>query len=277
MIHQNWLVKRDVPLLCVHHRPPDAIPLGAAVLFAGFSHPMCDVDYFMSKLARRLAKSGLFVAQVDPRGHGDSPGDSSSVDLDTLREDIAIVIDHYTARFPESLLCIGRGLAAPLLAEASATRSVLGVAGVSPYCIHPQAIRSYLEEVNTASNDAFAIFPGNDYVALTDFSDAAICLMSALGVVPYNIHGMGISARLLSGLADFDPLAALQRAGADKSLWLLRGGEDEGALTSVRFDASSAYPPMATYRGDTLPRDPTFHRTVISRLTEWALDRCAMS
>lgn len=277
MLHQNWLVRGDVRLLSVHHRSPEVVPLGVAVLLAGFSHPMCDVDYFMSKLARALAKCGIFVAQVDPRGHGDSPGDFADVDLDTLREDVEIIIDHYSMRFPESLLCIGRGLAAPLLAEVSATKHLLGVAGVSPYCIPPQLVERHLTEVDATSNDAFESFPGNDYVALTDFSDSALCVMNALGAVPYNLHGMGISQCLLEGLTHFDPLAALGQAGADRNLWLLRGGEDPDELSPVRLDASSAYPPLTTYRGDPLPRNPALHRTVISRLTEWALDRCAMS
>ena len=277
MLHQNWLVRGEVRLLSVHHRSPEVVPLGAAVLLAGFSHPMCDVDYFMSKLARALAQSGLMVAQVDPRGHGDSPGDFSDVDLDTLREDIAIIIDHYANRFPGSLLCIGRGLVAPLLAEVSRVKGLLGVAGVSPYCIPPQLVERHLTEVDATSSDACAVFPGNDYVARSDFSDSALCVMNALGAVPYNLHGMGISQRLLEGLTHFDPLAALGQAAADRSLWLLRGGDDPDALLPVRFDASSPYPPLTTYRGDPLPRNPAIHRTVISRLTEWALDRCAMS
>jgi alpha-beta hydrolase superfamily lysophospholipase len=65
--------------------------IGAVILLAGFSQPMCDVDYFMSKLARQLAGNGLFVAQVDPRGHGDSGCELANVDLDTLREDITII------------------------------------------------------------------------------------------------------------------------------------------------------------------------------------------
>lgn len=263
--------------MSVHHRPAEPVPLGAAVLLAGFSHPMCDVDYFMSKLARQLARNGLFVAQVDPRGHGDSPGDFADVDLDTLRRDIELIVDHYLARFPGNLLCMGRGLTASLLAEVSAREGLLGVAGVAPYCIPPQVIQRQWTEVDTSSRDAFTVFPGNDYVAHKDFSEAALCTLHALGAVPYNLHGLRLSERFLEGLAQFDALPALQRAEAAHGLWLTRDERDPTALTTLRFDASSTHPPLATYRDAPLSRHPAFHRTVISRLTEWALDRCVSS
>ncbi|MCC6558909.1 MAG: alpha/beta hydrolase [Polyangiaceae bacterium] len=266
-------------LMCVQHSPAEPMPVGAAVLLAGFSHPMCDVDYFMSRLARELARSGLFVAQVDPRGHGDSAGELADVDLDTLREDIALAADHYSRRFPGSLLCIGRGLIATLLAEASGAGFLLGVAGVAPYCLDPEVIREHLRGVppGAREKDASDVFPGDDYVDLRDFSDSSRCALHALGAVPYNLHGARLSGRLLRGLCELDALSALRRADAGSSLWLLPDGKEPADLTPVELGAASAYPPPSLYRDEPLPRSPALQRTVIERLTQWAVDRCAMS
>jgi hypothetical protein len=271
MPNQRWLIRGDARLLAVHHRPAEPVPAGAAVLWAGFSHPMCDADYFMSKLARQLAAGGLFVAQVDPRGHGDSPGDFADVDLDTLRDDIALVLDHYQACFPEGLLCIGRGLAAPLLAEVSAGRGLAGVAGVAPYCLPAGAVHA---TSGGAPSDAAELFPGRDYTAHTDFAEPAICLLNALGAVPYNLHGMRVSARLLEGLAGFDAPAALRRVPPAQGLWLIQDERDPAAPVALPLDQ---LPQLAAYRQPLLPRNPAFHRTAISRLVEWAMDRCALA
>jgi len=274
MLNQRWLIRGDVRLLAVHHRPAEPVPVGAAVLWAGFSHPMCDADYFMSKLARQLAAGGLFVAQVDPRGHGDSSGDFADVDLDTLREDIALALDHYQARFPEGLLCIGRGLAAPLLAEAAAGRDLAGVAGVAPYFLPTGAVPP---AGNAAPADAAELFPGRDYTGHSDFAEPALCLLNALGTVPYNLHGMRVSPRLLQGLASFDALAALRRISPACALWLVQDERDPDAAAALRLDDSMPAPRLAAYRRPLLPRNPAFHRTAISRLAEWALDRCALA
>src|SRR5262245_10518045 len=117
MLHQGWLVSDRARLLSVQHFPRDTLVIGGAVLLAGFSHAMCDVDYFMSRLARQLASNGIFVAQVDPRGHGDSSGELADVDLDTLRADINFIAGHYARQFPDLLLMIGRGLSATLMVE----------------------------------------------------------------------------------------------------------------------------------------------------------------
>ena len=84
MPNQTWLVEGSVRLLTVQHFPDVVLPIGAAVLLPGFSHAMCDLDYLMSRLARRLAAQGLMTVQVDLRGHGDSSSRLEDIDLDTL-------------------------------------------------------------------------------------------------------------------------------------------------------------------------------------------------
>jgi hypothetical protein len=123
----------------------------------------------------------------------------------------------------------------------------LGVAGIAPYRLAPDVIKSLLRETNVNSNDAYQIFPGNDYVGLSDFSTLSLDTLDALGVVPYNIHGMRMSERILHQLSQYDLASALQQAKFGTNLWL----------------------------NDSLTRTPAFQQSVISRLTQWAIERCA--
>jgi hypothetical protein len=245
--NQTWLVNGPIRLLTVQHFPRGGFPIGGAVLFAGFSQPMCDLDYFMSRLARQLTNHGFFVAQVDPRGHGDSCGRLEDVDLSTLREDINFVAQRFAALFPDLLLVVGRGLSATLIAEQLGGRPQFALAGISPYALPPNVISSChypgIEDGTTV--DARVLFPGDDYVRLADFPSGCIAVIDALGTVPYNLHGAGISRSLISQLADFDAAASLRNGGN-----------------------SNAFIPEQPF-----VRDPASQMKLISQLARWAMDR----
>jgi hypothetical protein len=244
MLNQTWLISSQIRLLTVQHVPPERVPAGGAVLFAGFSHPMCDVDYFMSRLGRRLVNNGVFVVQVDPRGHGDSYGELADVDLDTLREDINVVTDHFAGMFPKRLLLVGRGLAATLIAEQLGGRPQFSIAGICPYDLTPDAFGSCVHAGNAKepSVDAFALFPGNDYYRLSDFDPRSVTALKALGAMPYSVHGSRLSRSLIRQLAVFDASS------------VLRNGRNSGTLLLE----------------DPFMRAPEFQLKLLSELTRWA-------
>lgn len=276
VLRQNWIVTGDIQLLSVHVRPADRVPLGTAVLLAGFSHPMCDMDYFMSRLARQLAAQGIFAAQVDLRGHGDSGGKFSSVDLETLREDIRLVLNYCCRLSPDRLICVGRGLTATLLAELATEENVAGVAGISPYCIDPRMVQKHCTGIDEAATDAAKIFPGNDYVVWSDFSDAALNLLNALGAVPYNIHGLEASGRLIRQLSEFDARTALRPKKGQPRLWLFPDGSARRRPMALDL-AEDGYPDADLYRPESLPRNPVYQREALAMLVEWAVSTCQLN
>jgi pimeloyl-ACP methyl ester carboxylesterase len=250
MPSQTWLIEGSVRLLTVQHFPEMVLPIGAAVLLSGFSHPMCDLDYLMSRLARKLAAQGLRAAQVDLRGHGDSTGRLEDVDLDTLREDINTVAAHFARMFPDQLFFIARGLSGTLLTEQLAARPNIAVAGISLFELPPQLMRSHLESTARPGEtlDTCDLFPGRDYVQLSDFAGSSIAIIDALGTVPYHLHGASISARLARQLAQFD-------AGA-----VLRRGRESGLL----------------FHEAQFLREAAFQARLVERLSSVIVERCIM-
>lgn len=261
MLCQNWIVKGSSRVLTVNHWPDVPIPMGAVMLLPGFSHAMCDMDYFMSRLARQLCSRGFFVVQADLRGHGDGAGEFSEINFQTLEEDIRTLIDHYRNGISDQVFCVGRGLMATLLA-AFAT-DVTGIAGVGPYCISPKTI-----QIPTANTfDAYEAFPGKDYVKYTDFTEDSLCMLNALGAVPYNIQGMEMNRQLLQDLASFDAVSTLQNVKC-KNLWLFPG-EKKAITISISFEQT---PAKELFHRSPLPREPRSQLAFQSALTDWILD-----
>ncbi len=269
MISQNWHIRDRYNLLCVHHSVAGNQPVGVAILLPGFSHPMCDMDYFMSKLARKLSNENIFVVQVDLSGHGDSFGAFDEVNLKTIEEDILSLIAYYKFKFTGKLIFISRGLFATLSAKFCTDASVVGIAGVAPYCISPLLVRGFSLIPRAHSIDGHEIFKGDDYVHHSDFEQASLTLFSAFGAVPYNIHGMKFSQSLLDDLSDFDSLNALKNSFCKNKYWLFSDENDPSKLREFNFDTVSDYPENI-YKHKGLRRDPKVQHQCISMLSAWA-------
>lgn len=270
MLCQQWIVEGNTKIFTVQHWPDVPIPMGTVILLPGCSHAMCDMDYFMSRLARGLCARGFFVAQADLRGHGDGAGDFSDVSLATLQEDIAIVINHYS-NMSDQLFCIGRGLNATMLAGYSGSVTITGMAGVGPYCLPAAVAGKFANAMQAAACDAYEVFPGNDYVSFSDFEAEALYMLNALGAVPYNLHGMEMSAQLLQDLAAFDAVHCLQHAPAASKLWLFRGDGPDNIL-SLSFNKTVPYSLRDLFGGSPLPREPRAQSKFLSVITDWILD-----
>ena len=270
MLCQNWIVKDHIKVLAVNHWPEVPIPMGAVILLPGFSHAMCDMDYFMSRLARHLCAKGFFVAQVDLRGHGDGAGEFSDVNLTTLEEDIRLIIEYYRNRISDQLFCVGRGLTATLLASFAADAGLTGIAGIGPYCISPETMQPFSEKMKPDIFDAYDAFPGDDYVSFSDFDEESLCVLNALGAVPYNLHGMEMSRRLLNDLANLNALHSLRNANCN-TLWLFPS-QNSDEVNTVSFNKTSFYPGMELFRSSPLPREPRAQLKFQAVLTDWILD-----
>jgi pimeloyl-ACP methyl ester carboxylesterase len=270
MLCQNWIVKGSSRVLTVNHWPDVPIPMGVVILLPGFSHSMCDMDYFMSRLARQLCSRGFFVVQADLRGHGDGAGDFSDINFETLEEDIKTLVEHYKSGISDQVFCVGRGLMATLLAAFAKDANITGIAGIGPYCMEPSTAQAVSARMEKDRFDAFEAFPGRDYVKFSDFSEDSLCMLNALGAVPYNIQGMEMSAQLLKDLASFNALHSLQNTKCN-SLWLFPGKE-KASTKAISFKQETAYPQKALFHRSPLPREPKTQLTFQTALTDWILD-----
>jgi hypothetical protein len=164
---------------------------------------MCDVDYFMSKTARRLCELGMDVVQVDPIGHGDSYGLLSDVSLKTYRESIKSAIQYIQRELNNDIVCVGRGLSAALQYELACETNVKKVVGINPYNIHGHLIKQIWEPSFDGISEISEIYEGKDYKAYGDFDEKKRCFFNALGGSILNLHGQCINGSLINELSDF--------------------------------------------------------------------------
>lgn len=270
MISQQWIGKGAVRMLCTEHWPDDFAPAARVVLLPGFSHSMCDADYMMSKLARRLSERHFAVTQVDLRGHGDSPFPFHAVNLSVLREDIETLISYYQDDYCERLFFIGRGLTATLLAAYTQHAQLAGIGGIAPYCL-PAGFASYFTLTKQNKHtDAWNIFPGNDYIHHSDFGDKSRCMLNALGAIDYNLHGMNLSTELIEDLAGFDAQAALLHNGNKNTCWLYCDPADE--TKPFHWGTGQAFPATESFLKPGMPRNPKSQDQLIRMLNNWISD-----
>ncbi|AJQ26589.1 serine aminopeptidase domain-containing protein [Pelosinus fermentans] len=269
MFTQFWLVNNKISLAAVSHRNDlDRKSVCGVVLIAGFSQPMCDVDYFMSKLARQLSNLGIFVLQVDPRGHGDSEGNLENVNLYTLREDLSIAVNFVAEQVGDKVFCIGRGLSATLFAEISSLAPIRGVVGISPYCIEPSIVSEIWANIKPGIFDVNDIMPGTDYKSFSNFDIGKIAFCNAIGALPYNLHGQVMSTEILFNLFEYKPLEVLKKC-KDKSLWLLSEGKDNNRIVHWHLENEKLYPNLNNYVKNAIIRDPLWQYDIIERICNW--------
>jgi hypothetical protein len=243
MICQKWLVKGAKTLMGVVYRPEKI--RGTALLLPGFGMHMCDVDYFMSKLARKLSDAGMYTLLLDPYGHGDSYGELDECTIDSLKEDIMMGVEHCKT-VSDNIYAISRGLLANLLVSAD---TYVNVIGLSPICIDKDLISDFI--LPKQSVEIYQYIPGKDYVGYTDFDKDKLCLMEMIGGRIRHIHGQFINPDILTYVLTCDHIQVLRQY--ENACWIFFEPSDERLFrmyqsSELEYRKLSAYYKTAIYR-----------------------------
>ena len=262
MVTQNWVSqagkRRFSMSYCPEQTPHTTV---GALLLPGFLEPMCDTDYFMSKLAKKLYHSGIYVLQMDLYGSGDSAGESEEITLDGLRDDILSGIAQLKRIGMEKIFCVGRGIIATLLSEEPVSSLSSGVFGINPYCVSPDVVSKMWPGLQGDCIDLHTVFQGTEYTDLSDFDDDNVSFFSALGAHIRNIHGQMISTAFLNELCTYSGLDAV---GHCKNAYFIvnNPNSEKGYMVCNHLD-KTRHRDLHTYYRCSLMRDAMWQYNVI--------------
>lgn len=257
MTVQCWIPCKDKSLFGVCYQPKKDIKAGA-IIIPGFSQPKCDVDYIMSRLARRLEEEGIFVLQMDPRGHGDSPDNLEDVTLDTLREDIDCGIDYLKENLSKKISVYGvsRGLNAAILSE---NQKLNGIAGISPYCLDPKVIEGVWGNFDSEIVEIFDVYRRNEKDIKAFFD--------SVGARETNYLGQKISEKVIRQLMNYSSLDSLI-SWKDKGCWLFYQKDCDKEIERYAFKKNS-YLALDKYADNPLPRVAMWQHDVIESIVSF--------
>lgn len=257
MINQKWFVNKDKRLIGVTYCPEKIY--AAALLLPGFGMHMCDVDYFMSKLARKLYAAGIYVLILEPYGHGDSYGDFQDCTIASLAEDIMIGVEHCKI-VSNNIYCFSRGLIANLLTN---TASNIKVIGLNPVCVNKES----LSRIDTPHEniEICEYIPGDDYVSYSDFDRDKLCLMEMIGGRIRHIHGQVINPDILNYLFSYDHLQILQQH--DNAQWIFFESAEE-KLYKIYNKNELKYRDLSSYFKTAVYRDALWQHHVIDEIVK---------
>jgi pimeloyl-ACP methyl ester carboxylesterase len=256
-------------LLGVLHHPVIQGRNQCVLLLPGFSLSMCDVDYFMSRLARYLCRQGFHVLQMDPRGHGDSGGCLEEVTLDSLRNDISEGIDFLSSSLSKSVYIVSRGFHATLSSEFVKNGKALGVVGIGPYCLSNTIAQSLWSGLDTKEcYTGMDLIPGSEYRTLADFDQDKLAFFNALGARLRNILGQEISAQLLHEIIKYDPSETF-RSTKEKTCWYFHADEAENNIVQWTFTPSSPSIDLQEYASNAFRRDPVWQFNIMNAVDRW--------
>jgi esterase/lipase len=233
------------------------------VTVPGFSQPKCDVDYFMSRIARRLVDEELFVLQLDPRGHGDSPGNLEDVTLDSLRADIKSGIEFIRNNVSEEIDIYGisRGLNATLLTEEMGLK---GIAGVSPYCLEKTIIEGIWGSFEKGVYEISEIASTNEREIKAFFD--------SVGARETNVYGQKISTTILKQLMIYDAGRTLNKYG-NNGFWLFYNEEEDDNMKRWMPHSNTCYFKLEQYANNPLPRVAIWQHNAIEHIVNWLLEK----
>ncbi|HEX3044589.1 MAG TPA: hypothetical protein VHY08_07525 [Bacillota bacterium] len=270
MLSQGWVNNGEVSLAAVSYQPEVPKFKAGVLLIAGFSQSMCDNDYFMAKLARRLAGAGLYVLQVDPRGHGDSPGNLEDVTLDTLREDLRSAIQFGGEQSGGKMIGIGRGLSALLLAEEDLHPGLGEVAGIAPYCLAPEVACALFPQLGPDVIDSAALLTGDDYKHFSDFDPEIRAFFEALGVgLLINFLGQKISGELIRQLMKYE-LDQVFRTNPEARFWLMPKQSDPTGMVRQTLTRPRS---LREYQENPFPGNPLWQYQAIENVCAWIVQK----
>lgn len=119
MIFQNYLASsnKGEMTFCLDYIQEEQNSNNAIIVVSGFSEPLIDLDYYMTKMSKYLFKLGNNVFQVDLYAHGDSTGESESITISKLKSSIVDVVDHAANNGFSSVVIISRGIIGTLMCD----------------------------------------------------------------------------------------------------------------------------------------------------------------
>jgi hypothetical protein len=263
MIAQIWIKNKDMYMAGITHWPYGQEPKSGVLLVPGFSQPKSDVNYFMSKLARRLVGAGFFVLQLDPGGHGDSNGILGDVNLDTLRSDIETAVEYVKSQAKAPVYGIGRGLSAVLLAECTNKGLTCGTAGINPYCLDLKAAADFWKDICDETYEVAELFEFDYDKKLDDFDYNRSSFFVMLGADMGNLRGQKVSGKLLMQLGCYDSIKVLKE-NCRKNLWLHGDSTDE--WQPVQPETGYL---LKRFKYNSIPEDPHWQHRAIDKLCQW--------
>lgn len=264
---QCWISSNNKALLGIKYNTRISNPQVGALLVAGFGQPMCDADYFMSKLARRLASFGICVLQIDPVGHGDSQGNLEDVTLSSYYSDLKASAG-YMLNFVSNVFCIGRGLSATLFSKVSVELPLLGVAGIEPYCVNGKEVATIWKDIKDNFFEVDEIIQGNIHMQGFDLKNEKVTFFGALGADVENLQGQRMSSRLINDLKEFDPYNEI-KACKSKSHWILAKGFDSTEITIWKLPSEKKYSTVSDYSNISLPANSFWQHNAIESISAW--------
>jgi hypothetical protein len=196
VVVQFWLNASKTYLSGVRHTPTKGKRNVAALLISGFPQSMCDIDYFMSRLARKLCEKGNNVFQIDPIGIGDSSGLLEEVNCKTIKESLYHGITYIQKQGFNKIFCISRGLPATLFATI-AENLFYGVyiIGLNPYYGRQKLDLALLTKKSYELMELYQIFtPKQVNLFLND-----------IGAKTSNLSGQRISYELIKDIMEIEP------------------------------------------------------------------------
>ena len=260
MINQKWFINGNKHLFGVTYCPEKI--RAAALLLPGFGMHMCDVDYFMSKLARKLYAANIYVLILDPYGHGDSYGELQDCTTNSLTEDIILGIKHCRA-FSNNTYCFSRGLIANLLTNISPETKIIGL---SPVCVDKKSLPSI--GVPDDNIEICKFIPGDDYVSYSDFDKDKLCLIEMIGGKIRHVHGQFINPDILNYIFNCDHIKILQQR--NNAQWIFFDNQEEKLFKIYKNDELK-YQRLSSYFKKAIYRDALWQHNVIDEIVKMIL------
>lgn len=266
MISQSWIKSEEDHLAILESQKIK--PRFGVILLSGFGQSMCDSDYFMSRIARRLHDLEFLTVQADLSGHGDSTGQLETISLDKLISNIVSVIKMCKETGIDSWYGVGRGLSATLLASVANTFDIKGIVGINPYCLGKEEIinlwGSTLKE-NEHSVNLRKVLSGGPEL------EEKIAFFGALGSDIENLLGQHLSCELLSNLIHYDALDAINRFKGN-SMYLIPEGDKVAGFESSQWNCSLGERKLDTRRKISFPIDAIWRHKTIELIVDWFSD-----
>lgn len=176
----------------------------AIMLISGFSEPSCDMDYYMSKMAKYLFQQGNNVFQMDLFAHGDSTGNSEDITISRLMNSITDVINHIICNGFSSIILVSRGLMATLISDRFAECQIIKkIIAINPWYFPPDKSKEICKAIDNNYISFSKIKQGycKELEELPQYMKDIINVYSELGVFNQNI-----SQDFLRELLNFDYL-----------------------------------------------------------------------